>query len=168
MTQKQKIILGILVVFLVIGLTAGFFVGKQKKKGAENSGENTSSGVYSSEVPVGAVLTVPRHSAPNNPNPEAKTRSLFFDLRITKNGFSPNTFTVQKGDTLQIDVIAVDGTYDIEFPYLGTYFNPIPQGEVKRLPVNAPEVGKFLFRCRDYCPSSGAIEGTLIVLEREQ
>jgi hypothetical protein len=88
----------------------------------------------------------------------------FFDLKVSNSGFNPNTITVKKGDSLQVDFTAVDGDYDLDFPYLGAYFSVVRRGVTKRLPLDTSLAGTFTFGCRDFCPDSGKIQGRLIVL----
>lgn len=119
---------------------------------------------YSPEVPSNAVLTPPKNETPASANPELDTKQRFFDLRASRSGFEPSSFTVNSGDTLQVDFTAVDGDYDLDIPYLGAYFSVVREGETRRLPFDTSLVGTFDFMCRDYCPGGKVIKGQLIVL----
>lgn len=119
---------------------------------------------FSPTVPENATPSVPKLSAPASENAALKTQLLFFDLKATKNGFDPASFTVHKGDSLKLSFTAVDGDYDLDFPYLGAYFSVVKKGETKELPFDTSTPGTFAFECRDHCPASGKIQGKLIVL----
>lgn len=180
MTKKQIYILssfGVLVLLLVVW---GFFWrnGAMYAPGArlntaptndEAPGTVTStipSGVpaYTPAVPSDATPSVPKNEAPASANPTLDTKILFFDLKATRRGFEPNSFTVHKGDSLRISFTAVDGDYDLDFPYLGAYFAAVKQGQAKELPFDTSIPGTFAFECRDSCPAGGKIQGKLIVL----
>lgn len=177
MTKKQIIILsalGALVVLLIawgVFWRAGSFVNPMTGGGASpfgsGAGTTTAPGevpAYSPVVPEDATTSVPVKSAPASANPALQTKLLFFDLKATKSGFQPSSFTVHKGDSLHIAFTAVDGAYDLDFPYLGAYFSTVAKGQTKDLPFDTSVPGTFAFECRDSCPVSGPIQGSLIVL----
>jgi hypothetical protein len=132
--------------------------------GARTGGGASPIAPYSPEVPKNATLTPPKNEAPPSANSALGTKTRFFDLKATKDGFSPAIITVNHGDTLQVDFAAVDGDYDLDFPYLGAYFSVVKQGTTRRLPIDTSLSGTFAFQCRDHCPSGGVIAGQLVVL----
>jgi len=121
---------------------------------------------YIPEIPEEVEVTIPVNEAPASLNPNLDTKMRFYEMRATKDGFEPSSLAVEGGDTVQIKFTAVDGDYDIDFPYLGVYFNVVRKGETKTLPFDTSLSGTFGFLCRDYCPDSGKIEGKLIVIPR--
>jgi len=178
MTKKQTYILSLLGVLIVLLVAWGVFwrngtgyvPGGQLEPAGQSSGTDTNTPpknnipVFSPDVPVDATPSVPKQSAPASANPTLDTKILFFDLTATKNGFSPPSFTVHRGDSLHISFTAADGSYDLDFPYLGAYFSVVGNGQTKDLPFDTSTSGTFAFECRDYCPASGKIQGSLIVL----
>ena len=121
--------------------------------------------IYSPAIPEGSIVTTPKKEIKANISSAVKTTVRFYDITATKDGFSPNVITVNKGDTLKVDFKPVDGSYDLDIPYLGAYFKQVPQGETRTLPFDTATPGTYLFSCRDHCPSGGKIKGTLIVLQ---
>jgi len=178
MTKKQTYILsslGVLVVLLVAwGVFfrngTGYVPGGQLEPAGQSSGIGTNTPpknnipVFSPDVPVDATPSVPKNEAPASANPTLGTKLLFFDLKAVAGGFTPSSFTVHKGDSLHISFTAVDGDYDLDFPYLGAYFSAVKKGQTKDVPFDTSISGTFAFECRDYCPASGKIQGSLIVL----
>lgn len=176
MSKKQIVVLISLGLFVVVVVIVGiiskgrYFVslGPSGEVGEPEdvfSKEITGSNeLFTPAVPENAKLSEPKLEAPASANPSLETKQRFFDLKATKDGFEPPSFTVNKGDTIQIDFTAVDADYDLDIPYLGVYFKVVKKGEGRRLPFSASTPGTFLFQCRDYCPASGPIKGQLIVL----
>lgn len=175
MTKKQIIILVALGVFVVLVLVFGFLTNhKNVLPGILNLGNNTqnilnlnatgTAGIYSPQVPQNAVLTKPKSEAPASANPNLTTKIKFFDMKATSAGFSPNSITVNKGDSLRVNFTAQDGDYDLSIPYLGASFSVIKKGTARELPIDTSTPGTFVFECSSYCPSGGKIQGTLIVL----
>lgn len=178
MTKKQEIII---IIFAVVVL-GGIVIGASVKKGgvpvlpggplgnspsvSDGNGNNILPGqsTFTSEVPKNAALTIPKNEAPASANPELNTKIKFFDLRASRNGFSPSSITVNKGDSLSVDFTAADGDYDLDIPYLGAYFSAVGKGVTKKLLFDTSLPGTFIFQCRDHCPSTGKIQGSLIVL----
>lgn len=172
MTKRQIIILSALGIFVVLVVLFGIF-GKNLRPffGEGNISEeevekmlDESGKSYIPEVPRGAEVSEAKLEAPASTNKDSDAKSLFFDIKATRDGFNPSSITVNKGDNVQIDFMAVDSDYDLDIPYLGVYFAVVKKGMTKRLPFDTNLPGTFLFTCRDYCPSSGTIKGELIVL----
>ena len=176
MSKKQIVILVSLGLFVVAAVVAGliskgrYFVSTGPSDGASGLEDvfakkvPGSNGFYTPAVPENAELSKPKLEAPASANSSLDTKMRFFDLRATKGGFEPSSFTVNKGDTLQVDFTAIDADYDLDIPHLGAYFKVVKRGESRRLPFSASAPGTFIFQCRDYCPAGGPIKGQLIVL----
>jgi len=175
MTKKQTVTLVVLAVFILLGVIAGIIARKEKSPGGgvaglpqEGEGETAKTvpfaDYYDPDIPEGATLTPTKNEAPASSNSELDSKSRFLNLSATEKGFLPEMITVRKGDTIYVDFTATDGSYDLDIPYLGTYFRKIEKGETKRLPFDVRTAGSFVFQCRDYCPRGGSIRGSLIVL----
>jgi plastocyanin len=170
MSKKQIITLIITFVLVVAIIVFGLTNREPKKEKSvpvsSPTGESNVPPVvgYTPEIPDNAVLTPPKNEAPASANPKLDTKIRFFDLKATKKGFEPASFTVNKGDGVRFDFTAVDGDYDLNFPYLGAYFSVVKKGETRSLPIDTSLAGTFAFECRDFCPASGKIQGQLIVL----
>lgn len=135
--------------------------------GAGGSAEGGLIAPYEPIVPQGTTISSSKNEAPASANPELDTKIRFFDLSATKDGFSPAELVVNQGDSLSVDLTAVDGDYDLDVPYLGAYFEAVKRGTTRRLPFDTSISGTFAFQCRDHCPVKGIISGRLIVLPRE-
>ncbi len=122
---------------------------------------------YTPNIPAGATPSVAKAEAPANSNPNSDAKIKFFDLRATKSGFSISQIVVTQNDSLSVNFTAVDGDYDLDIPYLGAYFSVVKKGETKKFPIDTSTVGTFVMECRTYCPSSGQIKGSLVVLPRK-
>lgn len=180
MTKKQIYILSSLGVLVILLIAWGVFWRSTPPVAPGAEGNPSSSGgeqavststepggivpAYSPNVPANATPSVPKNEAPASANPTLDTKMLFFDLKAAASGFTPSSFTVHKGDSLHISFTAVDGDYDLDFPYLGAYFSTVKKGQTKDIPFDTSISGTFAFECRDACPSSGKIQGKLIVL----
>jgi len=116
---------------------------------------------YKAEVPANAVPTQAVVEVPAAPNSDSKLK--VFDLKISANGYEPTTFTARRGDIIQIRATAVDGDYDIEFPYLQLY-QSIRSGETKTIAFGANFSGMTDFLCRDFCGALTGKKGQLIVI----
>jgi heme/copper-type cytochrome/quinol oxidase subunit 2 len=116
---------------------------------------------YVSDVPSNAVVSVPVTEAPAAPNVTEKFRS--YEISITKEGYSPSSITVNKGDVIQLSLTAVDGAYDFSMPYTGLS-QTFAKGERKQVSFGATSAGTFEFRCDAACPPGKIIRGQLIVL----
>jgi heme/copper-type cytochrome/quinol oxidase subunit 2 len=169
MSKKQIIITLVLIVIIAAAVIFGSF---QQNNSQKNNASKTSGNQelpfeekgYRADIPKDVTLTPPKIEAPASSNPNLQTKIRFFDLKATKDGFEPKSFVVNKGDTVQFDFTAVDGDYDLDFPYLGAYFSVVKKGETRRLPFDTSLPGTFLFECRDFCPKDKKIQGELIVL----
>jgi len=69
-----------------------------------------------------------------------------FVIKGENNKFNPSTVIVKKGDSVHIDLIAVDKDYDIVFPDYGMK-QTAKKGEEKIVAFQAVIEGKFTFYC---------------------
>ena len=116
---------------------------------------------FTSEVPKSAVETKPVSQAPAAPGSSAKLG--FYEIEISRAGFSPSTIVVKKGNLVQIKVKAIDGNYDLLIPYAEMWVD-VGQGETKQISFQADAQGTFIFECKNKCPITGKVQGTLIIL----
>ncbi len=174
MTRNQVITLSILGAVVCVLVLIGVFHQKNQLMGINEEGKNETAIPpreeaktfgYSPEVPKEVVTTTaPKAEAPASSNPALNTKMRFYDMKATNKGFVPSNIAVNKGDTVEIDFTAVDGNYDLDFPYLGAYFSTVKKGEMKKFPFDTNLSGTFIFECKNSCPASGKIQGTLVVL----
>ncbi len=172
MTRKQIYILCALIIFIA----GGFIFGVASRKGGKTADTNTLSlsenqnpvtsnpaaNYYSSEVPKSAELTKPVSEAPAFIG-ATDEKFRIFEMQVSKNGYSPDNFTVNLGDTVQIKMTAVDGDYDFSMPWSGLY-KFAKKGENKNITFGVRSAGTFNFECRDHCPAGNVIKGTVVVL----
>lgn len=79
-----------------------------------------------------------------NPNQDSSFRS--FDIKADGDKFTPDTAIVRQGDTLNMNVTAVDKDYDVFQPDYGIKVK-IPKGATEKVQFQATDSGKFLFYC---------------------
>ncbi len=171
MNKKQIIIVMVLALVVLGGIVLGIAMRNGKNKSVPAVSESTSTplspvtqtSTYTPEIPQNATLTVPVQQAPAAPNSPAKLG--IFDMKITKNGFEPNTITVREGDRVTINLTAVDGNYDM---LMGDFaYQSVKQGETKAINMQlAVSPGTYLFTCKNFCPQGGAIKGTMVVIPK--
>lgn len=178
MTKKQIIIIAALVIFVFVVVIAGFltkrFVPNQPNSSMPSvvqkifkSNATGTNQIYSSQIPAGATLSNPVNAAPASSNPDLTSQIKTFNLQATASGFDPSSITVNQGDSLKINFTSVGADYDLNIPYLGVYFPVVKRGQTRILPFDTSAPGTFVFECRDYCPSSGKIQGALIILPKK-
>ncbi len=169
MTRKQTVILIALIVFVAGGIIFGA-ANRINKKSANNnppqippvSDSKNSGEYYTPEVPKNAELTKPESEAPAFLG-ATEEKFRIFDMQVNKDGYSPDSFTVNLGDTVQIKMTSVDGDYDFSMPWSGLY-QFAKRGENKTITFGATSAGTFVFECRDHCPPDKVLKGTIIVL----
>ncbi len=123
--------------------------------------------IYSAAIPTNATVTQAISVVPASPDSSLLTKNRTYKISASASGFDPSSFTVNAFDTVTLDFTAVDGNYDLSIPYLGIYFYPVQKGQMKELILTPTDSGVFTFECRDYCPKSGTIKGTLTVIPQK-
>lgn len=174
MTKRQWIILASLFVFVLLVIVFGVSSkygneGKvteqipetQKPVDVAATGTRVE---FIPEVPKNATATKPAESFPLKVGNE-QTSFGIYSIAIKKDGFSPAEVVVKNGDTVKIEVTAVDGNSDFSIPSYGTYV-AVNKGETKTVSFKPSTVGTFLFECRDFCPASGKVSGKFIVMPK--
>jgi cytochrome c oxidase subunit II len=86
-----------------------------------------------------------------------------FTIAMTQFDFSPSTITVNKGDTVKINVTSSDVGHGFSLPEFGVDLKPAV-GETATAEFVADKTGTFTFRCNVFCGSGHqGMKGTLIV-----
>ncbi len=173
--QNKKRTLIILVVALVVVVVAIILLtsgngGNQ----STNNGVSGSSPTASTTGPTFKALdakeasayeiTKPTEKAPTPPKYTGPDINVY-EIKASKDGFSPETLVIGNTGPVQIKFTAVDGNYDLSFaPPIGAYI-AASQGGSTVFGFNAKDVaaGAYTFTCKTSCPSGKAIQGTLII-----
>ncbi|MFH0806278.1 MAG: cupredoxin domain-containing protein [Candidatus Brennerbacteria bacterium] len=176
MSRKQLIILASLGGFIVLVVVFGFISGNEMMpgvlvpsggdeapgtiEGALNGGQ-----IFTSEVPESAVLTTPTQTIEivNQPGERPGVKFRIFQIVANRNGYTPSSLTVNRGDTVEINLNADGESYDMFSSSAGFYASAAPNAPGK-VSFKAGTGGTFLFECRDHCPPGDKIKGTLIVI----
>jgi len=95
-----------------------------------------------------ANVAVPAVQVPAAPGTTASFRS--YNVGIKNDAYSPDTFVVNQGDTVNFWITAVDGNYGFTQPDYGLNVI-IKKGVTKQVQFQALQPGKFMF----YCGSCG-------------
>ena len=165
MKQKNIFIIGgiIIIILIIIGVYSQS--GKENGESALSEQEGISGSKTAFSVPEGTVVpgqgeegiseevAIPVNVTNAAPDVEAKFRS--FDISAENDKFIPSSIIVNSGDTVHIDFIAVDKSYDITFPDYGMK-QVAQKGETKILEFQATKEGKFVY----YCQSCGGLDST--------
>ena len=178
MNKKQTTIIITFAVVVLGGIVIGLLVKKNGNPilmGGENNGgvpgvtstlkNAAGQPAFTTEVPKNAVETIPTQVIPivNQPNAAPGAKFASFQILATKNGYSPSSITVKKGDTVEINLVAQDGSYDIFSGNAGFYASASPSKPGK-ISFGVGTSGTFSFGCRDLCPTGKTISGQLIVM----
>ncbi len=97
----------------------------------------------SSTVP--ANVAAPQLVTQASPNSQSNFRS--FSLTVSGNEFTPNTVIVNVGDTVHLNIMAMDKDYDFTQPDTGLS-QPLPKGVSKVVEFQATVEGKYTFYCK--------------------
>jgi len=169
MTKKQIIIVIVLAIVVLAGIVIGVFLRGEKapEEGTKTETPATTTSsipAYSPEVPKDAEPTVPQQAIPFTPgSTESKNKVGTFPITVSASGYSPNSITVNRGDIVTLSLTSQGGTYDMFSSSQGFYVSA-PSGATKEISFKATTPGTFGWECREHCPSSGKIQGKLIVL----
>lgn len=175
MTQREKIIVGVSLGVLLLITGIGFYYRMWGGRPYEEPLEGNKTvedlppynvlelqeNKYTAETPKNVTESVAVAEAPITGNPSVKQG--FYDINMSRDGFSPNSIAVKRGNLVKIRVTAVDGDYDFRIPYTEMSIF-IKKGETKPISFQATASGTFLFECRDACPLNKKVSGTLVVI----
>lgn len=186
MSNTKKIV-GVVIIVVVIAIVAVVWYEHPisvPAPGAPGSSGTASTNPVASITPssttrtaVPANVTVPNKGATSTSSgvavpavqsvgdPAGNVQYRSFSINIQSNAFVPDTVIVNQGDTVDLEITAVDANYSFTQPDYG--FNaPIAKGKTQRIQFQALQSGNFLFYCSS-CggPSSGPM-GHLIVVAK--
>ena len=172
MSRKQILVIVGLAVLAFVLFELGLFATKPlpkspvtgldilEKKGATS----TAPMVFSPEVPKDAAVTKPVGVVTPAPSGGGSIYG-HYAIQATASGFNPNSITVKKGDVVNLQLYAIDAKYDFSLQGYGNYL-AVEKGGMGEVTFMPDTVGTFLFTCRDFCPASGKLQGTFIVLPK--
>ena len=166
MNKKEIIIIAVAVVVVAAGV--GIYYWSGSRGGATGSNTGTPTGSVgttttgmASGTPVQAVpsnVVVPVQNASSVPagvaaptivasgSPSGVTSFRSFNISISGGAFSPSTVIVNQGDTVHINLTAVDGNYDFTQANYGLSL-AVAKGQTKVVQFDADTAGKFTFFC---------------------
>jgi hypothetical protein len=166
---------GAVAVVVIVALVAAGRPKSSGPGGIPTDGETTKG--TRSEAPVSIMVpekgtadvpenvAIPEVTAPANLQNTGTFRK--FSMAVSGNKFEPNTFVIREGDTLHIDITAVDKNYDFTQPDIGYQATPLLQGKTGFIEFGSGvPAGKYAFYCSS-CggPVSGPV-GYIIVAPR--
>ncbi len=94
---------------------------------------------------------------------EPKGELREFEITATRYKFTPDTITVNKGDTVRIRLTSIDVTHGIRLNEFDVNVKT-PPGKPEIIEFVADKAGTFPFRCSVYCGLGHPdMKGTLIV-----
>lgn len=117
----------------------------------------------SSTASVPANFAKPSVVADAAPNMETKFR--IFNLSVEKNKVAPDTLAVYLGDTVHVEIVAVDKDYNLVQPDYSFKWN-LSKGASKTFEFGAVSEGKFSFFCES-CPNSENIPVAYLVVVKK-
>ncbi len=179
--MSSKTIIALIVIGLILAGAVGFGVW-YFKSGGEASEEEV--GVSQPQAPVPSKVSAPANvvvpevsstiSIPANfakPSvvadaaPNAETKFRIFNLSVEKNKVSPDTLAVYLGDTVHVEIVAVDKDYSLAQPDYSFEWN-LPKGASKTFEFSAVSEGKFSFFCESCANSENIPVAYLVVVKK--
>lgn len=179
MSNTKKIIgiVAIVVVALLAG--AGWYQYTSRKAVSDSAGSGTGaqSAATSSSgpgpVPAGSVA--PNKGATSTPagvavpvvqgagDPAGNVSYRSFNITIKNGAYDPSTVIVNQGDTVNLELTAIDASYGFDQPNYG-FNTAIPKGKTQTIQFQALQSGDFTFYCAS-CggPSSGPVGHIIVV-----
>lgn len=186
-TKKKLLIIVGIVALAIVAISFGYWLGG----GGTTSSSEQSSGVGASTglpgtpasstspgIPAVAAVppntSVPDEGATDAPpdvavpvtqsagNPAGTVSYRSFNISIDDGAYDPSTVIVKQGDTVNLELTAVDANYEFTQPNYG-FNDSIMKGETQTIQFQALRSGDFTFYCES-CggPSKGPV-GHLIV-----
>jgi heme/copper-type cytochrome/quinol oxidase subunit 2 len=188
MSGTKKVVGVVVVIIVVIVIVAGAVVWyRHSASNIPASGTSGPAGVSSTTsaiatsstrgaVPADAVapdkgatstpanVAVPAIQGAGDPAGNVSYRS--FNIGIQNNAYTPGTVIVDQGDTVNLELTAVDAAYGFDQPDYG-FNTAIPKGKTQTIQFQALSPGNFTFYCAS-CggPSSGPV-GHIIVVAKQ-
>ncbi len=115
-------------------------------------------GVNATDVP--SNVAIPNTTVPASAGGGSMFRS--FDVQIAGGKFVPDTVIVNQGDTVRLNLTAVDGAYDFAQTDFGLRL-ALPKGQTKVQEFSATAAGNFLFYCSSCGGPAKGPQGRLVV-----
>jgi len=175
--KKIMIAVGIAVAVIVVIFFAWYF---GKNSVSQNGGAGTTPGatgtsaVSDTRQSVSANMTVPGTTSTvpvNVAKPAIVTQAApgtvsnfrSFTIQVSGNKFSPDTVIANAGDTVHINITAVDKDYDFYQPDYGLSLS-LPKGVAKVVEFQVTTPDKYTFYCKS-CggPASGPVGYVTVV-----
>jgi plastocyanin len=170
MTKREKIIVIIAITFLVLIVVIGIYfklwrapqpVEQPINKLPDSASKELIENKYTQEVPKAAQPTKPTETIVLE-NGNGNQQGIFA-ITASASGYAPSSVTVKKGDIVTFQFTASGADYDMFSPTMGFHVTA-KKGETKEIGFKTTVSGTFLFECRDFCPVTGKIQGTIVVL----
>ena len=164
MSRRHVYILaaGLVVIIVIAAVAFLSFGNPQSNTAPEQTQNGTGTNVVTREAPPSNVV-VPDTGTTNVPTGVAVPESVSpsqtgssqdlrtFAIQANAGAFIPDTVIMKKGDTVHINITAVDRDYDFTQPDYGANGIKIPKGTTKAIDFDGTAPGKFMF----YCSSCG-------------
>jgi heme/copper-type cytochrome/quinol oxidase subunit 2 len=118
--------------------------------------------VFSPTVPQGIALSKSENEKPSDaPGGDIKS----FTIRLSPSGFSVERIVVERGDRVQLNLVASQGKFDFAVaPSIGGYV-VVEEGKTAALGFDAQTVGTYEFACRLFCPDGAILKGQVIIVQ---
>ncbi len=178
--DKRKIAIVVIVILAVA--TAGIFTGIKRNQtvpapATSETAPGVSGGGSPTRAPAPEHIVVPDKTSANIPqnvakpsvqapaNPLNSATFRGYAIRAANGAFSPDTIIVKQGDTVHLELTAVDKDYDFTQPDYGLTI-PMPRGQAKSFQFDATATGKFTFFCKSCGGPSQGPTGSLVVVAK--
>ena len=169
MDNKNKLMwsVGVVVVVLVVVVWWGFSIGDEEMVKVDEGDQNNiieQIGGVVGEIPEGTKLVnqgeeVEGVISPIHVSNLGESQARFYKIEIADNKIDSKRLVSRVGDLVSIEVVAVDGDYDLTIPFFGMK-QVVKKGETKKLEFQSNTVGTFVY----YCEVCGGEEGEVVVL----
>jgi heme/copper-type cytochrome/quinol oxidase subunit 2 len=141
----------------------------------ESSTSTSGAPTSSTRLAVPANAVVPNEGASSTPanvavpvvqgvgDPAGNVAYRSFNINIQNGAYIPSTVIVNQGDTVNLELTAVDAAYGFDQPDLG-FNTAIPKGKTQTIQFQALNTGNFTFYCAS-CggPSKGPVGHIIVV-----
>ncbi len=152
--KRYLLVLGIFAVLLAAGCSSGV---KESANAGTSSRVPAGSG---DEATVGEAVVVQESYAKTAPEINSVRQ---FTMTAKQWEFSPDTITVNKGDTVVLSVRSIDVAHGFALPEFGVN-EQLEPGKVVEVEFVADKTGTFSFFCSIVCGAGhGDMKGTLVV-----
>ena len=175
--EKTKVIVAAVIIVLVALLAWFVFFRNGYSPYGGNSG--TKNGLVSQSptvapVPANSIVlnegdkstnvnvVVPELQVPAHKTGSASYRQ--FAITANNGAFMPDTAVVNQGDIVDLEIMAVDKSYDFTQPDYGFYNVVIAKGTTKKIQFEALNPGKFTYYCSSCGPLGHGATGYVVVV----